>query len=546
MEQYLPYLYYAILFFIAVLLLNVVSVNGRPIGQTMIFFVIAVGIYYLVVKYAVPLVWPLPIKECMLIVGVVLIGKIVAMLVNKETTKKKPVPEVLPFDLYYNKGRRKIRFTNPYLGFMIYGGAGAGKTFFIGKHLLEAYMKAHFSILLYDFKDFDYARTAFYLRERTGYSLPIYYINFTNLNKTHRFNVLKPSVIKNENYFIQIIDDLFNNLRSKDSKQDEWYNGGLGIFKGVAYTLFKDFPEYCTLSHLMLLLVNSSAETLTMILENNPKSRALAAAFLASAGSPKTQASYMSTMMNYISQIAFNDDILYVLSGDDFDFNLIEQPKMVCISNTHQVQSAVAPICAMMVTIASKQLVFGNSTPLAFILDEFNTIGRIANFESMPSTLRQYKASFMLSTQSSSKIEETYNKSQKNSIEANFSNRFFGRTNDSEDIKTFPLYFPKVIEKRYTYSSNSGSGGNSSSGRSIAHQKESKYEPSFFTNMKTGEFVGIANEANVNEFRSLFVPFQEPNQDPIPDVKDVTEADKKAVLKQINTDLSVIMAVYSQ
>lgn len=53
-----------------------------------------------------------------------------------------------------------LEFYYYYSNFLIYGGAGSGKTKSIGKWLLEEYIRLGFAGFIYDFKDIDYTRTA--------------------------------------------------------------------------------------------------------------------------------------------------------------------------------------------------------------------------------------------------------------------------------------------------------------------------------------------------------------------------------------------------
>lgn len=81
--------------------------------------------------------------------------------------------------------------------------------------------------------------------------------------------------------------------------------------------------------------MNSSQDSLTRFLEQNTISEMMAGAFLKAKGSEKTQASYISTLSNQIATMATDEKIAWVLSGNDFDFNLIdpEHPKMFAVSN---------------------------------------------------------------------------------------------------------------------------------------------------------------------------------------------------------------------
>ena len=81
-----------------------------------------------------------------------------------------------------------------------------------------------------------------------------------------------------------------------------------------------------------------------------------------------------------------------------------------------------------------------NRVPFVYFLDEMTTVN-IKNFETLPSVLREYKAAFILLTQSGSKVENQYGRLDRSSVEANFGNQFFGRTKDVESLKYYPMIF---------------------------------------------------------------------------------------------------------
>ena len=53
-----------------------------------------------------------------------------------------------------------LEFYYPFSNFLVYGGAGSGKTKSVGKWLLEEYIRQGFAGFIYDFKDVDCTRTA--------------------------------------------------------------------------------------------------------------------------------------------------------------------------------------------------------------------------------------------------------------------------------------------------------------------------------------------------------------------------------------------------
>lgn len=435
-------------------------------------------------------------------------------------------------------GASKLMFYYHYANFLVYGGAGSGKTKSIGKWLLQEYIRLGFAGFIYDFKDIDYTRTAYNLIKKYNYKGEFYYINFDNLSRSFRFNPLKN--VSDKTVLMQLMEDMLLSMQAKDAKQDEWFAGGLGILRGVAYRLYDEFPEYCTIPHILTLIMNSSQESLTRFLEQNTISEMMAGAFLKAKGSEKTQASYISTLSNQIATMATDENIAWVLSGNDFDFNLIdsEHPKMFAVSNNFSKNSVYSPVIAMLLSISSRQFTMQNNVPFVYFLDEMTTV-KIKNFETLPSVLREYKAAFVLLTQSGAKLENLYGKLDRSSVEANFGNMFLGRTKDVEALKYYPLFFGKEEKERRSRSAGK-SGSSSNSSVTISSQKEDVYQGKDFSELEPGEFIGSATRANVKEFKVKFKMF-EMEEEELPVHEIVTPEQVTANYGKIINDVQAIL-----
>lgn len=431
-----------------------------------------------------------------------------------------------------------LQFRYYYSNFLVYGGAGSGKTKSIGKWLLEEYMRLGFAGFIYDFKETDYTQTAYNLIKKLEYPHGFYYINFDDVNRSYRFNPLK--IIKDRTELMQIMDDMMLSLQPKDAKEDEWFAGSTGILKGVAYKLWDEYPDQCTIPHILLLVLNAGQVELTRFLRSNTIAEAMAGAYLKAEGSEKTQASYLSTLCNKISNIAVDENICYILSGDEFDFNLVDpkNPKLFAISNNFTKNSIYSPVIAMIVSICSRTFTMKNTVPFAFFLDEFTTT-KIKNFETLPSVLREYKVAFNMFTQSGAKIESMYGKHDRSSIEANFGNIFFGRTHDVEALKYYPLFFGK--EDKEKKSKTAGlSGGSSNNSETISTQREDVYEGKDFSNLEPGEFIGSATQSNVKDFKVRLKMF-EMQEDSLPIVKVRTAHDISNNYERIMAEVQSII-----
>ena len=81
---------------------------------------------------------------------------------------------------------------------LVLGGAGSGKTASIGKPIMEQFIQHGWAGFIYDYKDYDYTKTAWNLVQKHGYPHKFYYVNFTDMNRTYRFNILDKRVITTE------------------------------------------------------------------------------------------------------------------------------------------------------------------------------------------------------------------------------------------------------------------------------------------------------------------------------------------------------------
>lgn len=278
---------------------------------------------------------------------------IVVVLLVPGTDKKRKNDGQYRFELFADGGRR-ITFGNPFNGFLVYGGAESGKTKSIGKPLLEQFIKSRFAGFIYDYKDFDLTRTAYNLVKKNEYPYKFYYISFVDMERTYRTNPIAPAVVGNESLFLQLISDLLTAYMEKDSKKDEWFGGALGIMWGVSIRFYRDFPKICTIPHIVNYVCSAGTQRITDFLNGSHESRALAKGFLDAADSPKTQASYLSSLTRNLGILANNKEISYVLTGNDFQYNLLDpdDPKLIAVANSFQIESLISPIISLMLSIS--------------------------------------------------------------------------------------------------------------------------------------------------------------------------------------------------
>ncbi|MEI9911581.1 MAG: hypothetical protein WDO71_19160 [Bacteroidota bacterium] len=83
---------------------------------------------------------------------------------------------------------------NPFRSLLVLGSPGAGKSYFVIRHVITQHIRKGFSMFVYDFKFDDLSVITYnhYLKCRHLYPVPpeFYVINFEDLSRTHRCNPL--------------------------------------------------------------------------------------------------------------------------------------------------------------------------------------------------------------------------------------------------------------------------------------------------------------------------------------------------------------------
>src|SRR5690606_15463157 len=100
---------------------------------------------------------------------------------------------------YQLKGKRRrswINIINPFRALLVIGTPGAGKSYFVIRHVITQHIRKGFTMFLYDFKYDDLSRIAYntLLQNQDKYpARPLFYlINFDDLSRSHRCNPLDP------------------------------------------------------------------------------------------------------------------------------------------------------------------------------------------------------------------------------------------------------------------------------------------------------------------------------------------------------------------
>ncbi|RZM20532.1 MAG: conjugal transfer protein TraG, partial [Pedobacter sp.] len=164
----------------------------------------------------------------------------------------------LPAKYNYKGDKRDswINLINLFRGLLIAGTPGAGKSYFVIRHIIDQLMGKGFSMFIYDFKYDDLSVIAYncLLKYHDRYQIKpkFYVINFDDLNRTHRCNPLDPVAMDDITDATEASRTIMMGLnRDWIKKQGDFFvESPINFLTAIIWYLkkYKD-GRYCTLPH---------------------------------------------------------------------------------------------------------------------------------------------------------------------------------------------------------------------------------------------------------------------------------------------------------
>ena len=165
---------------------------------------------------------------------------------------------------YRLKGKSRnmwINIINPMRGNLCIGSPGAGKSFFFIRHVITQHIHKGYTMFLYDFKYPDLTKIAYNtVQENAGaYKIKpkFYYINFDDLNQTHRCNPLDPESMVDITDAAEASRSILLGLNRDWIKKtgDFFVESPINFVTAVIWFLRKyKNGQYCTLPHVIELM----------------------------------------------------------------------------------------------------------------------------------------------------------------------------------------------------------------------------------------------------------------------------------------------------
>jgi len=456
-----------------------------------------------------------------------------------------------------------INIINPFRGTIVLGTPGSGKTFFVIRHGLTQHIEKGFTGFIYDFKFPDLTTIAYNvaLKNVDKYPVPpkFYVVNFDDLSRSHRFNVIPPDTMRDITDATESSRSIMFGLnREWTKKVGDFFVESPINFTTALFWYLKKYAggKYCTLPHAIelsmieyeklfpVLSLESEVEVLL-----NPFQNALAR------GAAEQLEGQVASAKIGMARLA-SPSLYYILSGNDFtlDINNPDSPKIVCIGNNPsktQVYGAVISLCTERMLKLVNQKGKLKST---LIFDEYPTI--YADLGPHIATARSNRSATTLGVQDFSQLRQHYGREQAEVIMNLCGNIVSGQVL-GDTAKQLSDRLGKIMQDRESLSINS-----SDTSISRSNQLEAALQPARISSLSSGEFVGAVADNPEQKIRLKGfhceiindidkIRREEAGYRPIPVIRNVTDDEimrnyyqiKKDIRHLIDTEMRRIMNV---
>lgn len=386
-----------------------------------------------------------------------------------------------------------INIINPFRGILIAGTPGAGKSYFVIRHIIDQHLKKGFSMFIYDFKYDDLSKIVYnkLLKYYQNYAIkPIfYYINFDDLNCSHRCNPLDPAAMEDITDATEASRTILLGL-NKDwiEKQGDFFVESPINFLTAIIWFLRKYQDglYCTLPH-VIELMQADYDPLFAVLQQEEEIKVLINPFV-SAFQNKAKEQLEGQVASAKIGLArlSSPQLYYVLSGNDFtlDINNPNHPKIVCLGNNPQKLQIYGAVLSLYISRMIKLVNRKNQLKSSLIFDEFPTI-YFNNMDSLIATARSNKVATTLAVQDFSQLTKDYGQDQSKVITGIVGNIISGQVT-GDTAKSLSESFGKIVQDKQSKSINS-------SDISITKSSQLDYAipASKISALSSGEFVGM-------------------------------------------------------
>ncbi|MEJ7693497.1 conjugal transfer protein MobC [Daejeonella sp.] len=441
-----------------------------------------------------------------------------------------------------------INIINPFRGTLVCGSPGAGKSYFVIRHIITQHIEKGFSMLIYDFKYDDLSKIAYnaLLKNSRAYQVkPAFYvIDLENIQ--HRCNPLEPQAMNDMTDAVEAARTIMLGLNREWIKQQgQFFPESAITFVTALIWFLKKYEngKYCTLPHvieLALLDYDDLFKLLSLEKEIDAYINPFMSAWKREADE-QLEGQIASAKIG-LARLA-SPRLYYVLSGDDFslDINNPEAPKIICLANNPQKSQVFGAVLSLYVNRINKLANRKNQQKCSMIFDEFPTI-YFNGIDNLIATARSNKVAVTLAVQDFSQLKKDYGRDQAEVIMNIIGNVICGQVT-GDTAKQLSERFGKIQQQKQSTSINS-----SDTSVSISTQLDYAVPASRIAALSSGEFVGMVadnpdEEIDLKMFHSRIqndheaITHDEKEYASIPKVRIVDDAAITMNFQQIKDDI---------
>jgi hypothetical protein len=454
-----------------------------------------------------------------------------------------------------NKVRQSwINFVNPFRGMLVIGSPGAGKSYFVIRHVITQHIQKGFTMFVYDFKFEDLTRIVYntWLKYRkTAYKVEpqFFIINFDDLSRTHRCNPLDPASMFDITDAAESARTILMGLNREWIKRqgDFFVESPINFLTAIIWYLKKyKGGEFCTLPH-VIEFMQLEYDKLFTLLRTEKEIEVLVNPFVSAYLRDAVEQLEGQIASAKISMARLSSPSLYyVLSGNDFslDINDPDKPKIVCAGNNPQKIQTYGAVLSLYVNRLVKLVNKKGKLKSSLIFDEFPTI-YLNNMDSLIATARSNKVSTCLGIQDASQLRKDYGRELADVI-MNITGNIISGQVTGDTAKQLSDRIGKIMQERESLSIN-----RNDTSISRSKQLESAVPVSTISSLSSGEFVGMV--ADNPEERIAMKSFhcevindhtaladEEKNYQTVPQIKPVQQAVVQRNYNEIKQDVQRI------
>ncbi|MET3606967.1 hypothetical protein ABIC74_000809 [Mucilaginibacter rubeus] len=389
-----------------------------------------------------------------------------------------------------------INFINPFRGLLVLGTPGAGKTYFVIRHIIDQHIKKGFSMFIYDFKFDDLTKLAYNKLKLYWSSYKVkpkfYIINFDDLSKTHRCNPLDPQSMDDITDATEASRTILLGLnREWIRKQGDFFvESPINFLTAIIWYLRKyEDGKYCTLPHVIELMQADYEELFPLLMEQEEIKVLINPFVSAYQNKAKEQLEGQVASAKISLARLSSPQLYYVLSGNDFtlDINNPEEPKIVCMGNNPQKVQVYGAVLSLYISRMIKLVNQKGKLKSSHIYDEFPTIyvGGGSGIDGLLATARSNKVATTLGIQDYSQLKKDYGREQAEVIMNIVGNIISGQVT-GDTAKQLSERIGKIMQQRDSVSINS-----SDTSVSRSTQLDYAVPASKISGLSSGTFVGM-------------------------------------------------------